>query len=128
MEFTESSSSDEANIDALVNEVDKLNDDKTNIRRKLEALTIRMSQEFEERRTTKDIIKDKDHEILKMNQEIGNLHAQLHEEKEEIQDDLDMAMSLRESFRKKNEELTKEMADANEILAKFNKSTAMIDE
>lgn len=66
-----------------------------------------------------------------MNQEIGTLHVHLHEEreeKEEIHADLDMAMSLRESITKKNEVLTKELVDANELLAKFNKSIAMLDE
>lgn len=83
---------------------------------------------MEARRTAEDTIRDKDHEILKLNWEIGTLHAQLHEEKEVIQANLDMAVSLRESLTKKNEELTKELADVNEILAKFNKRTAMLDE
>lgn len=43
LEFNESSSSDEENIDVLVNEVEKLNDNKTNLRRELEDLTIRIS-------------------------------------------------------------------------------------
>lgn len=43
MDLSENSSSVEENIDALVNEVEKLNDDKTNLRKELEALTIRMN-------------------------------------------------------------------------------------
>lgn len=46
-------------MDALVNEVEKLNDDKANLRRELEALTIRMSQELEARRTIEEKIKEK---------------------------------------------------------------------
>lgn len=46
----------------------------------------------------------------------------------EIQVDLSMAMSLRESLMNKNEDLTKELADANEILARFNKSATVRDE
>lgn len=38
LEVSESSSYDEANIGALVDEVEKLNDEKTNLRRELEAL------------------------------------------------------------------------------------------
>lgn len=39
-----------------------------------------------------------------------------------------MVMSLRESLIKKSEELTKELANANDLLDKYNKSTAMLDE
>lgn len=53
-ELSEISSSEEANIDALVNEVENLNDDKSNLRRELEALTIRMSQELEAKRIAED--------------------------------------------------------------------------
>lgn len=49
------------------------------------------------------------------------------EEKEEIKE-LDMEMSLRETLMKRNEDLTKELVDANEKLAKFNKSSTMLDE
>lgn len=127
-EISENSLFEEANIDALANEVENLNDDKSNLRREVEALTTRMSQELEARRVVEDKIKEKDHEISKLNKEIGTLHAHLHEEKEEINADLDMAMSHRESLMKKNEDLTKELANANDILAKYNKSSTMLDE
>lgn len=39
-----------------------------------------------------------------------------------------MEMFLRESLMKRNEDLTKELVDANEKLAKFNKSSTMLDE
>lgn len=44
------------NIDALVEEVEKLNGEKTNLRREMEALTIRMSEELEARRKVEDQI------------------------------------------------------------------------
>lgn len=118
-------------MDALVNDVEKLNDDKSNLRRELEALTIRMSQELEARRTIEDKIKEKEHEIFKLNQEVGTLTTYLQkekEEKEEVNANLDMSISLRKSPMKKNEDLTKALADANELLSKFNKSSTMLDE
>lgn len=39
-----------------------------------------------------------------------------------------MAMSLREILLKKNEDLIKELVDANEILARYNNSSTMLDE
>lgn len=50
------------------------------------------------------------------------------EEKEELQLDLEMAMSLRETLMKRNEDLIKELVEANEKLDKFNKSSSMLDE
>ncbi|XP_059077972.1 uncharacterized protein LOC131876559 [Cryptomeria japonica] len=84
MEFTESNYFDEENTDALVNEVEKLNDDKANVRRELESLTIRMSQELEARRTTEDKIREKEHEIFKLNLEIGTLSASIHKRRNYI--------------------------------------------
>lgn len=81
MELSESSSSEEANTDALANEVEKMNDEKSNVRRELEALTIRMSQKLEASRTVEDKIKEKDHEIFKLKQEVGTLTTYLQEEK-----------------------------------------------
>ncbi|XP_059068172.1 uncharacterized protein LOC131858744 [Cryptomeria japonica] len=69
-ELSKNSSSEEANIDALANEVEKMNDEKSNLRRELEALTIQMSYELEARRASEDKIREKDHEIFKLNQEI----------------------------------------------------------
>lgn len=43
LEISDNSSSDEASIEALADEVEKVNDEKLNLRRKLEGLTIRMS-------------------------------------------------------------------------------------
>ncbi|XP_059078096.1 uncharacterized protein LOC131876670 [Cryptomeria japonica] len=126
-ELSESSSSEEANMDALVNEAEKLNDDKSNLRREIEALTIRMSQELEARRTVEDKIREKENEIFKLNQEVGTLTAYL-QEKKEVKADLDMAMSLRERLMKKNQDLTKELVDANELLFKFNKRSTILDE
>lgn len=131
LEVFESSSSNEANIGALVDEVEKLNEEKTKFKRELEALTIQMSQELEARRVAEDKIKEKENEILKINQENDTLYAHRHEEKEEkeeIKAKMDMEMSLRETLMKRNEDLTKELPDANEKLAKFNKSSTMIDE
>lgn len=42
-----------------------------------------MSQELEAKRAIEYKIREKDHEISKLNQEIGTLYAHLHEEKEE---------------------------------------------
>lgn len=83
MEIFDNNFSNEANIDALVEEVEKLNGEKLNLRRELEALTIRMSQEIEARRAVEDLIKEKDHEISKIKQENVALHEHWHEEKEE---------------------------------------------
>ncbi|XP_057873186.1 uncharacterized protein LOC131079291 [Cryptomeria japonica] len=47
-------------------EVEKLNGEKTNLRRELEALTIWMSEELEARRKAEDQIQDKEHEIFKI--------------------------------------------------------------
>lgn len=69
-----------------------------------------MSQEIEVRTIAEDKIEEKEHEIFKLNQEVGNLYAHWHEEKEkkeEIKEDLDMKMSHRETLMKKNEDLTK---------------------
>lgn len=70
-------------MDALVNKVEKINDDNSNLRKELEALTIKMSQEMEARRTTEDKIREKEHEIFKLNQEVGTLTGYIQEEKEE---------------------------------------------
>lgn len=43
LEISDNSSSDEANIDALAEEVEKLNSEKLNLRREIEGLTICMS-------------------------------------------------------------------------------------
>lgn len=67
MELSEKSLAEEANIGALSNEVEMLNDEKLNLRRELEVLTIRMSQELESTRTTEDKIREKEHEIFKLN-------------------------------------------------------------
>lgn len=74
MEISDNSSSDEANIDALAEEVEKLNGEKLNLRKELEALTTRISQELEARRADEDLIKERDHEIAKIKQENATLH------------------------------------------------------
>lgn len=43
LEITENSSSNEVDMDTLVKEVEKMNESKTNLRKELEGLTIRMS-------------------------------------------------------------------------------------
>lgn len=72
MDITDNSSFDEANIDALVEEVVKLNGEKLNLRRELEA-----------RWAVEDLIKERDHEIAKIKQENASFHERWHEEKEE---------------------------------------------
>ncbi|XP_059073482.1 uncharacterized protein LOC131874225 [Cryptomeria japonica] len=74
VDLNENSSSYEANMDTLVTEVEKLDDEKANLRRELEALFIRMIQELEARRTTQDKIREKEHEIFKLHQE-KKMHA-----------------------------------------------------
>lgn len=66
LEISDNSSSNEANIDALAEEVKKLNSEKLNLRREVDGLTIRMSQELEARRAAEDLIKEIDHEISKI--------------------------------------------------------------
>ncbi|XP_059064791.1 uncharacterized protein LOC131856861 [Cryptomeria japonica] len=70
MELSENSSSEEATIDVLSNKVEMENDEKSNLRRELNALTIRMSQELEVRMTIEDKTREKENEIFKLNQEI----------------------------------------------------------
>lgn len=118
-------------MDALSHAVEKLNEDKSNLRKELEALTIRMSQELENRRNVEDQIKDNEHDIFKLNQEVGTLTTYLQEEKEEkfeIQIDLDATMSLNESLRKTNEVMSKELKYTKDILYNFNKSIVKLDE
>lgn len=83
LEISDNSSSDEANIDALAEEVETMNGEKLNLRREIEALTISMRQELEARRAIEDLIKERDHKISKIKQENVNLHEHWHEEKEE---------------------------------------------
>ncbi|XP_057828876.1 uncharacterized protein LOC131040020 [Cryptomeria japonica] len=104
MEITENNSFDEADMGALVEEVEKLKKSKENLRRELEALTIRMIQELENHKKAEDLVKDKEHEIFKLNQEIGTLTAYL------------------------QEDLSKELAETKEIFAKFNQSTTKLDQ
>lgn len=130
-EITENSSSDEAEMDALVQEVEKLNESKTYLRRELEGLTIRMSQELENIRKAKDLVKDKEHEIFKLNQEIGTITAYLQEgkeEKEEMQVELNATISQNETLMKTNDALSKELVETKETLAKFNRSVAKLDQ
>lgn len=123
MKITENNSFDEADMGALVEEVEKLKKSKDNLRRELEALTIRMSQELENHRKVEDFVKDKEHEIFKLNQEIGTLTAYLQEgkeEKEEMKVDLNATNSQNETLVKTNEDLSKKIAETKETLAKFN--------
>lgn len=70
MELSENSSVDEANMEVLIVEVNKLNESNSNLRKELEGLTIRMCQELENQRKVEDLVKERDHEISKPEQEI----------------------------------------------------------
>ncbi|XP_057860638.2 uncharacterized protein LOC131069293 [Cryptomeria japonica] len=110
-ELSENSSSEEANIDALANEVEKMNDEKSNLRRELEA-----------RRTVEDKIREKEHEIFKLKQEVGTLTAYLQEEKEEKEElkaNLDMAITKKSLTRLLIGESQSIQDETEEILKNF---------
>lgn len=110
MELTENSSSDEADMDALVEEVEKLNESKANLRIELEGLTIRMCQELDNRRKVEDLVKDKDHEISKLKQEISTLTTHLQAskvEKEEMQGEVNMDISKNATLMESNAIISK---------------------
>lgn len=111
--------------------MEKLNESKANLRKELEGLTIRMSQKLENKRKVEDIMKDKEHEISKLKQEISTITAYLQEgkeEKEEIQVDLNVAISQNETLMKNNDALSKKLSKTMEILAKFNQSATKLDQ
>lgn len=131
MELTENSSSNEADMEALVEEVEKLNEYNAILRRELEGLTIRMCQELENWRKAEDLVEDKDHEISKLKQEISALTAHLQEikvEKEEMQGELNLAILENATLKDSNVAIYKELTESKEILAKFNKSTIKLEQ
>lgn len=131
LEISDNSSSNEANIEALAEGVEKVNDEKLNLRRELEGLTIRMSQELEARIAIEDLIKERDQEIIKSKWEKDTMHENLIaeiEEKENLKLDLELASSLKENLSKHNGDLVKKITEANEKLEKFVKSSTMLEE
>lgn len=131
MELTKNSSSNEADMVVLVEEVEKLNESNANLRRELEGMAIIMCQELEKWRKAEHLVKDKDHEISKLKQEISALTAHLQEskvEKEEMQGELNMAISKNATLKESNVSISKELTESKEILAKFNKSTVKLEQ
>lgn len=131
LEISNNSSSDEANIDALSEEVEKLKGEKLNLRRELEGLTIHMSRELESKKAAEDLIKAKYQEILKIKWERDTMHEDLIaeiEEKENLKLDLELASSLKENLSKHNEDLVTKPTEANEKLENFAKSSTMLEE
>lgn len=90
-----------------------------------------MCQEFENRRKVQDLVKERDHEISKLKQEISALTAQLHAskvEKEDMQGELNIAISENANLMETNAAISKELFESKEILAKFNKSTVKLEQ
>lgn len=89
-----------------------------------------MCQELENQRKVEDLVKDKDHKISKMKQEISALTTQLHEskvEKEDMQGELNIAISENANLMESNAAISIELSKSKEILAKFNKSTVKLE-
>lgn len=131
MELSENSSANEVDMEALIAEVNKLNESNSNLRKELEGLTIWMFQEIENRRKTKDLVKERDCEISKLKQEMSALNAQLYArkvEKEDMQGELNTAISKNENLLETNAAISKELSKSKKILAKFSKSTVKLEQ
>lgn len=94
-------------------------------------MTIRMCQELENWRKTEDLVKERDFEISKLKEEMSALNAQLHAskvEKEDMQAELNTAISENENLLETNAAISKELSESKEILAMFSKSIVKLEQ